>query len=157
MKLHSMRILSHRIVCLLSFTELASSVPCTEIVGKSDYFRFSMRDSLALEASFLQKKRDRKREKNLVTPRAALPRFPCAICCPRAKNRLRDPLPAGHSFSLRGEMFCLPTRGEGTRRHVTCDELYIVEEERVGVPVKGGLYEVLSLPLLTSSVFLKHY
>lgn len=38
--------------------------------------------------------------------------------------------------------------------HVTCDELYIVEEERVGVPVKGGLYEVLSLPLLTSSVFL---
>ncbi|RRT49095.1 hypothetical protein B296_00037351, partial [Ensete ventricosum] len=63
-----------------------------------------------------KKKRDRKWEKNLVTPRAALPRFPCAICCPRAKNRLRDPLPAGHSFSLRGEMFCLPTQGEGTRR-----------------------------------------
>ncbi|URD85813.1 DDHD [Musa troglodytarum] len=38
----------------LAEKELASSVPCTEIVGKSDYFRFSMRDSLALEASFLQ-------------------------------------------------------------------------------------------------------
>lgn len=36
------------------FTELAASVPRTEIVGKSDYFRFGMRDSLAIEASFLQ-------------------------------------------------------------------------------------------------------
>lgn len=35
-------------------TELAASVPRTEIVGKSDYFRFGMRDSLAIEASFLQ-------------------------------------------------------------------------------------------------------
>lgn len=34
--------------------ELAASVPLTEIVGKSDYFRFGMRDSLAIEASFLQ-------------------------------------------------------------------------------------------------------
>lgn len=35
-------------------TELAASVPRTEIVGKGDYFRFGMRDSLAIEASFLQ-------------------------------------------------------------------------------------------------------
>ena len=40
--------------CFSSLTELAASVPRTEIVGKSDYFRFGMRDSLALEASFLQ-------------------------------------------------------------------------------------------------------
>ncbi|XP_031248842.1 phospholipase SGR2-like [Pistacia vera] len=53
--------------------EPAASLPRTEIVGKNEYFRFGMRDSLAIEASFLQ--------------------------------------------------------------------LY-VEEERVGVPVKGGLYEV---------------
>jgi hypothetical protein len=33
---------------------LSSSVPRTEIVGKGDYFRFSERDSLALEASFLE-------------------------------------------------------------------------------------------------------
>jgi hypothetical protein len=36
------------------YVELAASVPRTEIVGKSDYFRFGMRDSLAIEASFLQ-------------------------------------------------------------------------------------------------------
>lgn len=35
-------------------TALAASVPHTEIVGKGDYFRFGMRDSLAVEASFLQ-------------------------------------------------------------------------------------------------------
>lgn len=35
-------------------SELSASVPRTEIVGKSDYFRFGMRDSLAVEASFLQ-------------------------------------------------------------------------------------------------------
>lgn len=35
-------------------TELAASVPRSEIVGKSEYFRFGMRDSLAVEASFLQ-------------------------------------------------------------------------------------------------------
>lgn len=34
--------------------EVAASVPRTEIVGKGDYFRFGMRDSLAIEASFLQ-------------------------------------------------------------------------------------------------------
>lgn len=34
--------------------ELAASVPRSEIVGKSEYFRFGMRDSLALEASFLE-------------------------------------------------------------------------------------------------------
>lgn len=36
--------------------ELAASVPKTEVVGKGDYFRFGMRDSLAIEASFLQVK-----------------------------------------------------------------------------------------------------
>lgn len=47
-------------ICILnwfkwySVAELAASVPSTEIVGKSDYFRFGMRDSLAIEASFLQ-------------------------------------------------------------------------------------------------------
>lgn len=34
--------------------ELAASVPRTDVVGKSEYFRFGMRDSLAIEASFLQ-------------------------------------------------------------------------------------------------------
>ncbi|KAI3738733.1 hypothetical protein L2E82_28853 [Cichorium intybus] len=34
--------------------ELAAAVPDTEVVGKGDYFRFGMRDSLAIKASFLQ-------------------------------------------------------------------------------------------------------
>lgn len=42
------------IVSKVLYTELAASVPRTEIVGNGDYFRFSIRDSLALEASFLQ-------------------------------------------------------------------------------------------------------
>jgi hypothetical protein len=29
-------------------------VPASEVVGKGKYFRFSVRDSLALEASFVQ-------------------------------------------------------------------------------------------------------
>ncbi|KAE8701881.1 hypothetical protein F3Y22_tig00110505pilonHSYRG00492 [Hibiscus syriacus] len=33
----------------LAENELAASIPRTEIVGKSDYFRFGMRDSLAIE------------------------------------------------------------------------------------------------------------
>lgn len=37
-----------------SVNEVAASIPHTEIVGKGDYFRFGMRDSLAIEASFLQ-------------------------------------------------------------------------------------------------------
>lgn len=36
------------------FAEPAAAVPHTEIVGHGDYFRFGMRDSLAIEASFLQ-------------------------------------------------------------------------------------------------------
>lgn len=35
-------------------SELAASIPQTEVVGKGDYFRFGMRDSLAIEAFFLQ-------------------------------------------------------------------------------------------------------
>lgn len=29
-------------------------MPASEVIGKGDYFRFSLRDSLALEASFVQ-------------------------------------------------------------------------------------------------------
>ncbi|CAO2190103.1 unnamed protein product, partial [Urochloa humidicola] len=85
---------------------LSSSVPRTEIVGKGDYFRFSQRDTLALEASFLE------REEELV----AYWWREYAQC----------------SVGPRGSL-------------VESDDseyLYKVEEERVGVPVKGGLYEV---------------
>ncbi|XP_074570030.1 phospholipase SGR2-like isoform X2 [Curcuma longa] len=95
----------------LSEKELAASVPRTEIVGKSDYFRFSKRDSLALEASFLQM------EEELLA----------------------------HWWKEYAECSEGPS-GPQTTSSLTFDykydELYAVEEERVGVPVKGGLYEV---------------
>ncbi|KAF8712652.1 hypothetical protein HU200_028409 [Digitaria exilis] len=90
----------------LADTVLSSSVPRTEIVGKGDYFRFSQRDSLALEASFLE------REEELL------------------------------AYWWREYAEC----SQGPRGSMVKSEdseyLYKVEEERVGVPVKGGLYEV---------------
>ncbi|CAA7407520.1 unnamed protein product [Spirodela intermedia] len=90
---------------------LAASVPRTEIVGKGDYFRFSMRDSLALEASFLQ------REEELLSYWWK----EYAECS------------EGPKFSLITSEATLDAQS---------DELFAVDEERVGVPVKGGLYEV---------------
>uniref|UniRef100_A0A1D1XQ37 Phospholipase DDHD1 n=1 Tax=Anthurium amnicola TaxID=1678845 RepID=A0A1D1XQ37_9ARAE len=90
--------------------ELAASVPRTQIVGNGGYFRFSMRDSLALEASFLQ------REEELL------------------------------SYWWKEYAECSEGPKSSRRTDVTSDaesiELCTVEEERVGVPVKGGLYEV---------------
>ncbi|XP_042459090.1 phospholipase SGR2-like [Zingiber officinale] len=95
----------------LAEKELAASIPRTEIVGKSDYFRFSMRDSLALEASFLQ------REEELLA----------------------------HWWKEYAECSEGPSGLQAIGSSTSCyqyDELYALEEERVGVPVKGGLYEV---------------
>ncbi|WJX43509.1 Phospholipase sgr2, variant 2 [Trifolium repens] len=92
----------------LAPNELAASVPSTEIVGKSDYFRFGMRDSLAIEASFLQ------REEELLSSWWR----EYAECSDGPRER--------------------QTSGTKLDRHQFCE----IEEERVGVPVKGGLYEV---------------
>ncbi|XP_050366281.1 phospholipase SGR2 isoform X2 [Argentina anserina] len=103
----------------LGENEMAASVPRTEIVGKGEYFRFGMRDSLAIEASFLQ------REEELLS---------CwwreyAECSEGPKEQpgsskkveetAKSSLERAHSVPLSDE-----------------------EEERVGVPVKGGLHEV---------------
>ncbi|CAL0313270.1 unnamed protein product [Lupinus luteus] len=95
----------------LSPNELAASVPSTEIVGKSDYFRFGMRDSLAIEASFLQ------REEELLS--SWWKEYAECSQGPRQQQQQRQP---------------------STARSLS--PLYEIEEERVGVPVKGGLYEV---------------
>ncbi|KAJ3691677.1 hypothetical protein LUZ61_020841 [Rhynchospora tenuis] len=92
----------------LADKELAAAVPRTEIVGKSDYFRFSRRDSLALEASFLQ------REEELLA----------------------------YWWKEYGECSEGPSGSRSISNDTESDDLYLVEEERVGVPVKGGLYEV---------------
>ncbi|CAM0910742.1 unnamed protein product [Alopecurus aequalis] len=87
---------------------LSASVPQTDIVGRGDYFRFSMRDCLALEASFL------KTEESLL----------------------------GYWWREYAECSIGPP-GSLVKADMSDSEcLYKVEEERVGVPVKGGLYEV---------------
>ncbi|KAJ4713806.1 phospholipase SGR2 [Melia azedarach] len=99
--------------------EPAASVPQTEIVGKSDYFRFGMRDSLAIEASFLQ------REEELLSSWWK----EYAECSEGPWERT--------SSNKKSDIQPNASTSDCTRSA----ELYEVEE-RVGVPVKGGLYEV---------------
>ncbi|XP_027094564.1 phospholipase SGR2-like isoform X2 [Coffea arabica] len=95
----------------LAENELAASVPRSEIVGKGDYFRFGMRDSLAIEASFLQ------REEELLS----IWWKEYAEC----------------SVGPRGQPGSYSTLSQQLK-----ESSLETEEERVGVPVKGGLYEV---------------
>lgn len=104
----------------LAENELAASVPRTEIVGKGDYFRFGMRDSLAMEASFLQ------REEELLS--SWWKEYAECSEGPRARAI------SSKESDMQSNTSCL----EASRS----TQLYENEEERVGVPVKGGLYEV---------------
>ncbi|KAI7750804.1 hypothetical protein M8C21_019710 [Ambrosia artemisiifolia] len=100
--------------------EVAAAVPRAETVEKSEYFRFGMRDSLAIEASFLQQ------EEKLLSiwwkeyaecsegPKGS----PASVS--KSDPQLK-PFPLDDSKAV---------------------EPNFSEEERVGVPVKGGLYEV---------------
>ncbi|KAL6212510.1 hypothetical protein ACLB2K_017730 [Fragaria x ananassa] len=99
--------------------EPAASVPRTEIVGKGEYFRFGMRDSLAIEASFLQ------REEELLS------------CWWKEYAECSEGPKEWPSSSKKVDAKAKPSL-ERARSAVPCEE----EEERVGVPVKGGLYEV---------------
>ncbi|XP_054812172.1 phospholipase SGR2 isoform X2 [Prosopis cineraria] len=99
---------------------LSASIPRTEIVGKSDYFRFGMRDSLAIEASFLE------REEELLSSWWR----EYAECSIGPTER--------QSSDSKTDKHC-----HGSSKGIDWpSELYEIEEERVGVPVKGGLYEV---------------
>lgn len=104
----------------LAGNELAASFPRTEVVGKGEYFRFGMRDSLAIEASFLQ------REEELLS--SWWKEF--AECSEGPKER--------PSSSSKKD----PQLNASSSETVRSAELYAIEEERFGVPVKGGLYEV---------------
>ncbi|KAM7266453.1 hypothetical protein ACFE04_004350 [Oxalis oulophora] len=99
----------------LALNELAAAVPNTDIVGKGDYFRFGIRDSLAIEASFLQ------REDDLLSSWWK----ECAECCQAPRISL-----SSHD-----------NHDDQSARFYEMEEEE-EEEERVGVPVKGGLYEV---------------
>ncbi|CAH8254434.1 unnamed protein product [Arabidopsis lyrata] len=104
----------------LAENELAASVPRTDVVGKSEYFRFGMRDSLAIEASFLQ------REDELLS----LWWKEYAECSEGPRPQLNS--------KKKSVKQSIETPSESS----VSSSLYEVEEERVGVPVKGGLYEV---------------
>ncbi|KAL5550907.1 hypothetical protein UlMin_001083 [Ulmus minor] len=100
--------------------ELAASVPSSDMVGKGDYFRFGMRDSLAIEAYFLQK------EEEFLSywwkEYAECSEGPGGQ--PSSSKKLEKQTNASS-----------PKGAQST-------EASEVEEERVGVPVKGGLHEV---------------
>ncbi|KAL5704134.1 Phospholipase sgr2 [Ranunculus cassubicifolius] len=105
----------------LAENELAALVPKTQTVGKGEYFRFGMRDSLALEASFLE------REEELLS-----------IWwkeygeCSEGPSGTRGATSASVDLQLKS----------GSSESDQSTQLSVEEEERVGVPVKGGLYEV---------------
>ncbi|CAM8911658.1 unnamed protein product [Rhodiola kirilowii] len=98
----------------LAENELAAAFPRMEIVGKGEYFRFGMRDSLAIESSFLQ------REEELLS----------------------------YWWKEYAECSIGPTEQPSSSKKLdpwkvdARSALCSIEEERVGVPVKGGLYEV---------------
>ncbi|KAJ0024284.1 hypothetical protein Pint_07570 [Pistacia integerrima] len=99
--------------------EPSASLPRTEIVGKNEYFRFGMRDSLAIEASFLQT------EEELLSSWWK----EYAECSEGPKEQPSSSKKLEKQPSLASSEITLSS------------QLY-EEEERVGVPVKGGLYEV---------------
>ncbi|KAL6499934.1 hypothetical protein OROGR_027844 [Orobanche gracilis] len=103
----------------LGVNELAASVPRTEIVGRGDYFRFGMRDSLAIEASFLQK------EDELLSSW-----WKEYAECSEGPSEQPINSKSSQQLSLESPQAC---------------QLFTTEEERVGVPVKGGLYETPDL------------
>ncbi|KAL1204964.1 Phospholipase SGR2 [Cardamine amara subsp. amara] len=104
----------------LAENELAASVPRTDVVGKSEYFRFGMRDSLAIEASFLQ------REDELLS-----------LWWKEYAECSEGPIP-----QVNTKKKSIKPSIETSDEPSVSSSLYEVEEERVGVPVKGGLYEV---------------
>ncbi|KAK4492143.1 hypothetical protein RD792_002940 [Penstemon davidsonii] len=104
----------------LAVNEVAASVPRTEIVGKGDYFRFGLRDSLAIEASFLQ------REDELLSGWWK----EYAECSEGPRGQPNVPSKSTLQIS------------QLSSESLESGQLYTIEEERVGVPVKGGLYEV---------------
>uniref|UniRef100_A0A2P2MMR8 DDHD domain-containing protein n=1 Tax=Rhizophora mucronata TaxID=61149 RepID=A0A2P2MMR8_RHIMU len=97
--------------------ELAASIPRTEIVGKGKYFRFGTRDSLAIEACFLQ------REEELLSSWWR-EYAECSVGPRTTSSTMLDKEKIAGSIES------------------AAAQLNEVEEERVGVPVKGGLYEV---------------
>lgn len=116
----------------LAPNELAASAPVTEIVGKSEYFRFSLRDSLAIEASFLQ------REEEYLS--AWWKEYAECSIGPSGSGKRSATTHGIEPKSADESMQKLLESGSGSTP--SSGEIYADAEETVGVPVKGGLYEV---------------
>ncbi|CAM6040875.1 unnamed protein product, partial [Sphagnum compactum] len=113
--------------------EAAAQVPASEVVGKGEYFRFSVRDSLALEASFVQ------REEELVSAwwkeYAEVSEGPVT-----ASGRLAPSPSEQRNFT---EGYLSRTRNGGKDQlSYSGNNADIDDGESVGVLVKSGLYEV---------------
>ncbi|CAK9859298.1 unnamed protein product [Sphagnum jensenii] len=113
--------------------EAAAQVPASEVVGKGKYFRFSVRDSLALEASFVQ------REEELVSAwwkeYAEVSEGPVT-----ASGRLAPNPSEQRNFT---EGYLSRTRNGGKDQlSYSGNNADIDDGESVGVLVKSGLYEV---------------
>lgn len=112
--------------------ELAASVPMTEIVGKSEYFRFSLRDSHALEASFLQGEED--------YLSAWWKEYAECSIGPSGSGKRSG---TAHGLEPKsGDVSVQKLLESGSGSTPSSGEIYVDAEETVGVPVKGGLYEV---------------
>ncbi|CAM6018347.1 unnamed protein product [Sphagnum balticum] len=113
--------------------EAAAQVPPSEVVGKGKYFRFSVRDSLALEASFVQ------REEELVSAwwkeYAEVSEGPVT-----ASGRLAPNPSEQRNFT---DGYLSRTRNGGKDQvSYSGNNADIDDGESVGVLVKSGLYEV---------------
>ncbi|KAJ7558815.1 hypothetical protein O6H91_04G057000 [Diphasiastrum complanatum] len=124
--------------------EVAASIPTTELVGKGEYLRFSVRDSSSLEAVFLE------REEELVSAwwkeYAESSRGPF-----RALGHRSNTSSVSDKISMKADDKLAENQaatGSVTQHSGKSHPSYggsILEydnEEIVGVPVKGGLYEV---------------
>ncbi|KAH9322319.1 hypothetical protein KI387_016958, partial [Taxus chinensis] len=115
----------------LALNQVAASVPATEIVGEGEYFRFGMRDSLALEASFLQ------REEECLS--AWWKEYAECSEGPGGSGRVSI---TSHSIEPKSSNVSGQKLERGLDSVHGSGEIYGDAEEPVGVPVKGGLYEV---------------
>lgn len=117
----------------LSLKEVAASSPTTEVVGKSDFLRFSVNDSLTLEAAFL------KQEEELVSAwwkeYAECSEGPLEAGSRQQSSSAEGPVKAADSDHSDSSV-----ADTNSKQHSDI-ELY-ESDEVIGVSVKGGLYEV---------------
>lgn len=125
----------------LSLNEAAISVPAAEVVGKSDFLRFSINDSLALEMAFLEQ------EEEFVSAwwkeYAEYSEGPIGVAGKALMKLDADTFVKGADIEVNrvgGSSSCSGAPVSSFKQQ-NGSEPYDYDEV-IGVPVKGGLYEV---------------